>query len=882
MIPAAAVFFLSCAALTYEVLLVRILRIVHDHHFAFMILSLALLGYGAGATALTLAQHLMGRRPRAAFAAAAVFLSWTVLLSPAALARLSFNPLEILWDRRQIGHLAALYLCLSVPFGAGGMALGLAFRCRPESTHRLYLADLCGAGLGAALAVGLLEVADPAGALRAASAVAVLSAVLCGIQPPEGRTAATALFCTPPRSLNDRPLEAPADGSGTTWRTIFSHTFWSGLRKKHVPRFQRLRSGNFVFWALLCAVAGSIIQLLVPSDALKPMPNPYKGLAYALKVPEARIVSERFGPMGWVAVVESPHVPFRSLSGWSLSCAAEPPSTPLGVFVDGAGPMPVFSKEAFPKGFGFRDCLLRTLPYRLAALHSRSAGEIRGLLLGLHGNLETVIARAEGASFLDVVERHGDAARTVTDHAWGLRPDEGPGRVSVDITDPRRFLRTTTHTYDVIHPAAVGTLSTAAVGGASLMEVYEATVEAFLIYLDRLSPQGFLALEHSLSVPAQATLRFVATAVEALKRRGVEHPSRHLAVIHDWNTALLLVKKAEISALEKQFIQKFCSSRSFDIAYLPGMIPEQSPRFHVSQDEPLHQAVSSLLSPGAGNFLKTYPFRIDPVTDNRPYAFHFFRWRTFNHVMRSQHGRGLSLLSWGYPVIMAAAVQATLAAALWIALPLALRRTASFRPSSRMAGKILVYFGSLGLAFLFIETVMIQKNVFLLGHPVSGFAGTVGPFLVWAGLGSLASQRWARRLEESRVARLGTPLAVTAVFTAVMVCVCGLAWIALVPWAHGLPAGFRWAFAVLGMAPAAFFMGMPMPLGLRAVARTHPDLVPWAWAVNGCASVVSALAAALAAMSWGFVAVLVAGAVFYGVAALRAPVSEKAKAVQIL
>ncbi len=838
MIPLPAVFVLSCAALAYEVLLVRVLHIVHDHHFAFMILSLALLGYGAGATGLTLAQRLLIQRSKAAFAVTAVFLSWMVLLSPAGLSRISFNPLEILWNPRQIGFLAAVFVTLSLPFLAAGLGIGLALRSEPQRLHRVYLADLAGAALGAALAVGLIHIFDVSSALRAVSILAAMAAIISQMGKAE-------------RPNTDK------DSAGIVPSLLLSF----------FPR------------ASACVLACLAIQVLVPKKALVPTPYPYKGFSYALKVPETRVLTERFGPMGWVTVLESHRVPFRSLSGWSLSCTSEPPWTPRALFVDGVGPVPLFFEEAFVLAPSFRECLMSTLPYRLARLHGEKPEGLRVLHLGLHGNWEPAVALLEGVSSLDVVERHEDAARMTLHWAWGLTPKDSSHRVVVHGTDTRRYLRTTTQVYDVIFPVSLGTLSGSASGAASLMEVYDATVEALTAYLDRLSSNGFLAVLHSLSVPPQATLRFTATAKKALERRGIQQQGRHMALIHDWNTALLLVKKSPFSSREKDFIRQFCEERSFDLAYLDDMSAEEAHRFHVSGGEPLYRAMTALLSMEAENFMKTYPFRIDSVTDNRPYVFHFLRWKTLQELFGTRHGRTVPLLSWGVPVIVAALVQAFVAAGLLIALPVAFRFRTFLRQSPQAVAKTFGFFGSLGLAFLFVETVVIQKNVFVLGHSVYGFAVSVGSFLLWAGLGSLASSWCVLWLEPKRFLGRRNLLRIVTVFTGSMVLAWGMVWVAWAPWIQGLQDGFRWAFAGFGMAPVAFLMGMPMPLGLRALACTEIDLVPWAWAINGYASVLSALLAALGSMTFGFPAILAVGGFFYLVAALNAPSAQKEKAV---
>jgi hypothetical protein len=63
-------------------------------------------------------------------------------------------------------------------------------------------------------------------------------------------------------------------------------------------------------------------------------------------------------------------------------------------------------------------------------------------------------------------------------------------------------------------------------------------------------------------------------------------------------------------------------------------------------------------------------------------------------------------------------------------------------------------------------------------------------------------------------------------------------------------------------------MGMPLPLGLSLLGRRDPDLIPWAWAVNGCCSVVSPILAMLIALSTGFTVVLLCGAGMYLIGAV--------------
>jgi hypothetical protein len=86
-----------------------------------------------------------------------------------------------------------------------------------------------------------------------------------------------------------------------------------------------------------------------------------------------------------------------------------------------------------------------------------------------------------------------------------------------------------------------------------------------------------------------------------------------------------------------------------------------------------------------------------------------------------------------------------------------------------------------------------------------------------------------------------------------------------------LPITWRVPVSILLIAPLAFCMGMPFPLGMARLAAAGPGLIPWAWGINGCASVISAILAALLAIQFGFMVVLLAALLLYAVAALSFP-----------
>src|SRR3712207_367085 len=152
----AAVGILAGASIAYEILLTRLFSILLWHHFAHMIISVALLGIGASGTALAFSRHILASRFTLVFTACAALFSASAAGGFALAQRVPFNPLEVIWDLDQQFHRARVYLLLAMPFFAVGLAIGLAFVCFAGRIAAVYRADLLGAGSGALLIAGLL------------------------------------------------------------------------------------------------------------------------------------------------------------------------------------------------------------------------------------------------------------------------------------------------------------------------------------------------------------------------------------------------------------------------------------------------------------------------------------------------------------------------------------------------------------------------------------------------------------------------------------------------------------------------------------------------------------------------------------------------------
>jgi SAM-dependent methyltransferase len=580
----------------------------------------------------------------------------------------------------------------------------------------------------------------------------------------------------------------------------------------------------------------------------------FKGLSQALEVVGSRVVAETSSPLGMLTVVENTRIPFRHAPGLSFAARHLPPDQ-LAVFTDGEAMSALNHDDGSPDALAYLDDTTAALPYRLLERPSV-------LVLGAGAGSDVALALRQGARKVDAVELNPHMSSLVADRFadYAGRLYTGP-RVTLHTGEARGFAARSGGRFDLIQIGLLDSFGVAGSGVQALNENYLYTVEAIRRYLQLLEPDGLLAITRWLRVPPRDSLKLAATAIEALRRDGIAEPGGRLAAIRSWNTFTLLVRNGEFDAQDGAKMAAFTRRLSFDSVWYPAMPHAEANRYNRLEQAWFHEGIRALLDADAPEFIGRYKFRLAPAVDDRPYFFHFFKWAVLPEVLSLRERGGAGLIEWGYPVLAATLLQALIAGSLLILLPL----TATARNWPRGHGKRWGgYFFLLGLAFLFIEMAFIQKFILFLGHPLYSVTVVLAGFLLFAGFGSAASAAVARRLGSNNGRAL--PLAVTAISGLVLL------YIVLLPPVFALGIGWpdasKAVLALILIAPLAFCMGLPFPLGLRHLAKTGPGFIPWAWGLNGFASVVSAAAATLLAVHLGFTAVLLAAISCYLAAAL--------------
>ena len=801
--PLSAIFVLSATALAYEVLLVRLFSIIQWHHFAFMVISIALLGYGASGSMITVFQRGLLQRYNSVLVFNAVMFGVSAIICFVAVQRMPFNSLEILWDTSQWQRLFMSYLLLTLPFFFVANAIALTMARYHDRIALVYGFDLIGAGIGAVAILVLLQFYPPGAVLRILGVLGIFAGLLT-----IGR-----LTCI----------------------------------------------GRMAVSSILAVI--TIIILFAPDDWFELKLSEFKGLEQVLLINGTKHLQRYSNSISQVDVVESTEIPLRNAPGMSLMSPAGTPDQ-LAVFRDG-DEMTTIDHHSGADSRAYYDYLSSALPF-----HMQAAPE-KVLVLGSSTGSELLQATLHNAGHIDAVETDTLLTRLITDDyadyfGWHSISD----RIRFHSISPRGYAASTDEKYNIIITGLPGGSSGGAAGVHALATSYNLTTEALEKYFSLLAPDGLLSLTLWTGTPPRENLRLFATVVEALRNSGLQNPQNNIAWIRSWNTATLVIKNGELTGADTQRVRDFSTARAFDIAWLPDIKENEVNRYQLLQQPIYFIAAKSLLSASPQEFIDSYKYNIQAVSDNNPYFSNTFKWSSLPELLGISGRGGIAMIGVGYPTLLFTLVQAMIAAIVLILLPLAfIRRNQSSRLSRRK--NIVIYFVSLGLAFLFIELAFIQKFTLILSQPLYAVAVTLCAFLIFSGLGSLYVQH---KLATSRLTIVPQLLTRAIALIGIITVIYLIALPHVTDFIMAMSEPMRIVAAVLLAAPLAFVMGMPFPLGLAGTRHNDPQLMPWAWGINGCASVLSAILAILLAIEIGFSGVMLSAILLYALAWMSQPV----------
>jgi hypothetical protein len=742
--------------------------------FAFLVLSLAIMGLGLGALTLRLFPTLNKRFLLGLFLA---FSGLTALCGPPLIFRLGlvFSKIFVSWI--MVGKLIAAAIILGSTYFFGGIALAMLFKNNHQNIPRLYMADLIGAGGGVFIGVILMNKIGTPDTTFLIAMPMLLAAFIVSVKwlkiIPAGL--AILIFLLLPSSENllevKRPERAPV---------IYKH--WDAMAKIKIYDVNGIYRG-----------------INVDNVSNSPV-YPFDGIWD----PEDTTDND------WGINVSYLIDQFDSCVFLSLGSGGG--TDVLQALVEGA--TEVHAVEVNPH-------INRMMTV------GDSSGYIESEL-----PLPDTISRtstedssaAEEMPYTPVIRDSTGKIITLADYSGHIYSDP---RVKVITEDARTYIRRHKNRFDVIYSLSSNTWAALASGSFALAESYIFTTEAFRDYWEALTDSGYVSMEHQVYMP-----RIVSQLKNALLSLGIEDPLSHFAVydLPQMRRKLLLISKQPLTD---------------EIRYnaYGELTPDKFERIHLlfpAPDSLEDNFINQILIKGWKSQADSANINLFPSTDDRPFIAQMGLWKNLKKENLDKVNQYAEFYGFPLSKIVLAVI---LAVSLLFLIPLNL--IPYFTGGNKLKAAPWLYFFLIGMAFMILEIILIQKYTLFIGASVYSFATVLLTMLIGAGIGS----RFARKINNA------LPFAAIVIWIILDL----LLFKSIVSLLGGLDMSYRVIITSIIIFPLGFFLGMPFPKGgLRA-----GENIDWGFAVNGAASVLGSTLIIYFAIMYGFNLSLVLGAILY-------------------
>lgn len=374
-------------------------------------------------------------------------------------------------------------------------------------------------------------------------------------------------------------------------------------------------------------------------------------------------------------------------------------------------------------------------------------------------------------------------------------------------------------------------------GSFTLAESYLYTVEGIIDYVSHLKENGILYLSN----PYVEGPRFASVIREAFKQMGREDEFKEsIMIAHEpgsYQKTKIVVKNGIFTPEESNRFINYAHSIGHQLVYSPYSKT-------TSKEERI------ILTNNVQEEYDRSDTEIRPSTDDWPFFTQYIK------PTSQELSQGIYAAKNFYPqpflMLRKITIQVAEYAIYFLLLPLVFLNIGGLRKLKNKLGSM-VYFSSLGLSFMLIEVVMMQKYALMLGHPVYSFAVVLSTLLISSGIGSIVSERF----KDPYKVILGG-LAGIAISTFIAFFIISFFGPALIGSSFAVRAGTVIALVAF----SGVFMGVMMPSGIRAISDV-PSSIPWMWSLNGIFSVLASFFAINISILHGFNSVFLIGLAVY-------------------
>lgn len=776
----------SLSSLAYEVALTRIFSISLWYHFAFMIISIAMLGIGASGTLLSLYPRF---KNLSNFDLYALLLGTGIFLSYHITNLLPFDPIKLSWSKTQIIYIGIYYIVLSIPFFFTGLIIATAFAFFKERPWLIYGADLLGAGSGA---------------------IAIL--LLMSLTAPEK----VVLICS------SMPLLA-----------VITYNNKNKILKK---------------LALLLIIFNSSLFIIHPSFINLNI-SPYKGLELALKYPGAKHLKTYYSPYARIDTFKSPFVRFAP--GLSLKYL-EPLPEQIGFSIDG-GDVNAITKSDNKRVLEFVKYLPSALPYEIVTSQKKYYKKIKNnvLILESKGGLQSLVAQYYNLSNIYMIESNPLLIKVIkkdfNEFSGGIYSSNTSSGLG------RAWLKYNNKKFDLIDIPLMGSSPS---GSFGISEDYRFTIEAFKEYINHLKNDGILSLNMFILPPPRIELRLLNTAIAAMEELGIKEVEKHVVAIRSWASICILIKKSAFNLDEIKIIKNFSEDLWFDIVYYPHVSKDETNIYVKMPSNEYFEAFRNLLyHETRREFIDSYVFDIKPVRDDNPFFNYYLKLKNIRKIYSIMGQKWQYFIEEGY-ILPLVFIQVMLLSLIFIFLPVFSKRGKDNTLESNNTNfYFLYYFAFIGMGFMFVEVSIIHKMILPLENPSYALASVLTSILISSGIGSLLSHKF-QFLRSHFVILLISSFVI--IYSILLSIISNL-------FIH-YSITTRILLVCLLLLPLGLLMGIPFPQGIKILGDKNERLIPWAWAINACFSVLTPILAVMVAIAFGFKIVFWLGSTSYLIA----------------
>lgn len=583
-------FTTAFAILLAQVLVHRIVSAKLLTNYAFLVISLTMLGFAASGVLLTRwGDRWLLRRPDFVLGFASLF-ALSLLAATAVFCRAGVWP-QIPVSRGDFLHVfmatVPLSLLFAAPFTCGGLILGLLLASRDLDVKRIYGLDLLGSALGALTVIPVITYVGPERGLLATAALLLLVVALAA----------------PPR---------------TSWPWAMAGLAALGI-------------------VGLAAFPGAFVIRSSPDSLLARTEQP--GSGYELE-------HAAWDPVARIEVVRIP-TPEPERSVYPVLVGQDPAFLKriFRAFMQNntAGTMAV----AYDGNRSSLDGIEQTI--YCAAYVASGAAKPRVAIVGVGAGMDVLVALRYDARSVTGVEVNAATVGILT-HTYRdfFAPWVGDPRVNLVNDEGRHYLASHPGQYDVVQLSGVDSFAGTAAAAHVFTESYLYTSEAFDLYLSRLTEDGILnVMRFEYPEMPREMMRALATTTAALRRRGVDRPAENIAVIgaRQGNFTAILVKRRPFVAAEMRRLAEWVKqSNLFTLVAGPGFTPTRPNPYHLFLGLGTEAAERKLVA--------SYPFNIRPVTDDSPFFFrHSFWWHLGED--RGVVGQSVPVLEYSLVILLA-------------------------------------------------------------------------------------------------------------------------------------------------------------------------------------------------------------------------------------